>query len=114
MGDTTTSDNVAQTQETETTNVNNEANINNTEDIPSAINIEVGPDNEVRSETMEICPSDGDRSGPEAMGDSEWVIWAATILMQNGREKEWEEVVKTWMRLQRSWERNEVRKTIMA
>lgn len=110
VGDTMTSDNVAPIEETRLTKVNNEAIANEIEDIPSSSRTEVGSSDVVGSESMEI-PSNGNKPDHEveAARDKAWVILAAMILKQNGREKEWDEIVRLWMRLQRIWEGNEVR-----
>ncbi len=56
--------------------------------------------------TTEDCPAD---PGCEVEQDKRWVLLAVAILRQRGKGKVWEEILNTWILLQRSWERVEVR-----
>ncbi len=61
------------------------------------------------SVAVEKHPCNSDDSSREVLRDLEWVILAATIMKQNGKEGDWEEIIDIWVRLQRTWERIKVR-----
>lgn len=46
----------------------------------------------------------------KVMKDRDWVKFIAGILRQNGKGMEWNEIVDTWVKLQRHWDNTEVRR----
>ncbi len=85
--------------------VNDEVLRSKSDNVPTSIRTGVRSEDETQSGDH---PRNSGKPGHAVVQDREWVLLAAVILMKNGKGKEWAEIVDTWVRLQRSWEKIEV------
>ncbi len=79
------------------------------EDVPDSIKTTASSDK--RGRTSMVKGKQRGIPGPKAVKDKAWVLLAAAILKANGKGKEWEEILDTWVKLQRRWDDIEVRQT---